>query len=179
MSREQASPLLSSLIAMMLLLAAGLIIVLLAAIGWAAWERAGLTARWLAMNREVSAARAEAEALSQLATASRFGAGGSLAGLPADADVARLVAGLRAEAAACGATIVEITSLPLLQTSALPRRCYLLRARGSGPQLVGLLMRTAENAPSGARIEDVSLQVAGAGGELNCKLFFAVRPPNP
>ncbi len=173
-SRAHHAPLLNSLLGMAIIVAAGINILFLAAIGWAAWERATLSEAWEALLDTGPLAAEEAAALLDLLAGTEGSLAALSATLPTDADIARFVAALQSEAATANISITNL-SVEAAPAGPLPRRVFLLRAQGAGPRLLAFLTWTARSAPGSARIEDVTFTADDAGASLSFRLLIAVR----
>ncbi len=171
-------PTFNGLLGMALVVAAGLNILLLAAIGWAAWERATLSARWLELCRALPEGRRQAVELLGLTGAERQSIATSVSALPDDLQVARFIGDLEAHAAAYAVAIDEIAPQTAPGGSTL-WRYFQLRAQGSPSQLLSFLAHMVAIAPSGARFDEVVLQAEGDPAMLSVRLLFAVRPGGP
>lgn len=169
------APLVNSLLGMAVVVAAGLNILLLGMIGWAAWERATLSEMWDTLRHSQPLAGEESAALLDLLSGTESSAAEAVTTLPTDADVARLVAALRDQAAASAVTIANLSAEPV-PAVALPQRVFLIRAQGNPAQLLGLVTWTAKTAPRAARIEDVSLTADDSGASITFRLRVVVRP---
>jgi hypothetical protein len=178
MSSRTSGVLLNSILGMALVTVAGVNILLLGGIGWTAWERAGLGERWADLRQALPAGWDEAGLLSEQTGSAESGTLAARRGLVSDAVIARYIAALRAEAAACGATVINLSAQPA-PAGILPRRIFLFKAEGSAPQLLSLLKWVAQTAPWPARIEDVSLLVEGGRAELSLRLLIAVQESEP
>lgn len=170
--------LLNALLGVALLLACALDILLLADIGRSSWQRANLTQRWLQETHKAGGTSGQAGALADAAASAAQSAEQLLGALPTDADVARFVTSIPTHAAAWGVTVLQVSPQP--PTAALtPQRSFLLRVQGAEGALASFLAGLAEAAPTGARIDNVSLQFAGASSRLELALTIAVREAGP
>lgn len=180
--RRQTALWLNALLGLALLLVAGLDVALLGGIGWAAWQRATLSEKWLRMREDdrlqLSGDQREVRELRSFVATAQGNVAAILQTFPTDADVARYLASLRAAAVAQGVLITDLSPQAGEPGAPLARR-FAVRLEGSWLRLVGFLTEVAQTSLSTARLEDVALYEEGGQAELSFELVVVTRAAGP
>ncbi len=180
--RPPAAPLLRSVLGTTLVVVAVLELILIGGIGFTAWERATWSERWVRVQQRgavpAQGSAGEAQELRALIAASRQATSAVQATLVTDADLARFLLVVRAQAIGLGIEITELSPQPTGPTM-VPMRRFVLRGDGDWSQTVRLLAAVVGTLPAGACLDELALAREEGRSRISFELLALVRPASP